>query len=128
MLNWEDPNDAFAMRFVCAGKRINKEKNTALEEVHKFVNFKVEGDEGVSNTLIHGIQKDNLDASAFVAGVPQGLDAIPSMLREHSLFMDLSVDNQSKELPNKVNYVGSEDGGGFLKRPFGTTGGKEGDV
>jgi len=112
--------------------RINKERNTALDPVHKFVHFKVEGDEGISNTLVHGVQKDNLDTAGFVAGIPFSYDNIPSMLKEHKLFDGLSADNQSNELPNKVNFVGSDDNGqpspgGFVNRPFGHTGGVNGD-
>lgn len=132
MVGWEDPNDAYAVRFVCSGKRINKEKNTALDPIHKFINFKVEGDEGISNTMIHGVQKDNLDTAGFVAGIPQGLEGIPSMLKEHSLFADLNIENASSDIPNKVNFVGSDDNGapspgGFVNRPFGHTGGNSGD-
>jgi len=83
----------------------------------------------VANAAISGTQKDNLNVDAFKSS--EALEGkIPNMVKDYNLFSEPSKMTFSKEIPAKVDTVGSTDDNdsGFLMKPFGnasTDGGKK---
>lgn len=122
MLGLTNENDAWEVKFVCAGARKNVEKNPALSEVKFFSSFTVTGDPGVINTLVTGQQDGNLSPSAFTGANSEGMESIPEELKKHPLVDGLSDQDKNDFIPRQVNKCGTKAKGGYFDRPFGVDG------